>query len=55
MKKIFGIVFDGEEFKYYELDELKDSGMYIHYIMQCDTPQIKMVVKMLNNVHMVVK
>jgi hypothetical protein len=48
--KIFGVVFDGEMFKSYELKELDGSGMSASYVLQCTTPQINNVVRMLNNI-----
>lgn len=48
--KIFGIVFEGEAFKAYELKELEGSGIYVNYVIQCTTAQINNVVRMLNNI-----
>lgn len=48
--KIFGVVFEGEEFKAYELEELEGSGIYVNYVIQCTTAQINNVVRMLNNI-----
>ena len=48
--KVFGIVFDGDNFKSYELNELDGSGMNISYVLQCTTAQINNVVRMLNNI-----
>ena len=53
--KIFGVVFEGEEFKAYELNELEGTGVYVNYILQCTTPQINNVVRMLNNVKKEIK
>lgn len=53
--KIFGVVFEGEEFKAYELKELEGSGVYVNYVLQCTTPQINNVVRMLNNIKKEIK
>ena len=53
--KIFGVVFEGEEFKAYELKGLEGTGMYINYVLQCTTPQINNVVRMLNNIKKEIK
>ena len=48
--KIFGVVFEGDEFKAYELKELEGTGVYVNYVLQCTTVQINNVVRMLNNI-----
>lgn len=48
--KIFGVVIEGDVFKAYELSELKGSGIYVNYVLQCTTPQINNIVRMLNNI-----
>ena len=53
--KIFGVVFEGEEFKAYELKELKGTGVYVNYVLQCTTPQINNIVRMLNNIKKEIK
>ena len=53
--KIFGVVFEGEEFKAYELSELEGSGIYVNYVLQCTTVQINNVVRMLNNIKKEIK
>ena len=53
--KIFGVVFEGEEFKAYELSELEGSGIYVNYVLQCTTAQINNVVRMLNNIKKEIK
>lgn len=53
--KIFGVVFEGEEFKAYELNELEGTGVYVNYVLQCTTPQINNVVRMLNNIKKEIK
>lgn len=53
--KVFGIVLEGELFKSYELKELEGSGVYVNYVLQCTTPQINNIVRMLNEIKKVVK
>ena len=53
--KIFGVVFEGEEFKAYELKELEETGVYVNYVLQCTPPQINNVVRMLNNIKKEIK
>ena len=53
--KIFGVVFEGDVFKAYELGELEGSGIYVNYVLQCTTPQINNVVRMLNNIKKEIK
>lgn len=53
--KVFGIVLEGELFKSYELKELEGSGVYVNYVLQCTTPQINNVVRMLNEIKKVVE
>lgn len=53
--KIFGVVFEGEEFKAYELKELEGTGVYVNYVLQCTIPQINNVVRMLNNIKKEIK
>lgn len=53
--KIFGVVVEGDEFKAYELNELEGTGVYVNYVLQCTTPQINNVVRMLNNVKKEIK
>lgn len=53
--KIFGVVFEGDVFKAYELSELEGSGIYVNYVLQCTTPQINNVVRMLNNIKKEIK
>ena len=53
--KVFGIVLEGELFKSYELKELEGSGVYVNYVLQCTTPQINNVVRMLNDIKKVVE
>lgn len=48
--KIFGVVIEGDVFKAYELSELEGSGIYVNYVLQCTTPQINNIVRMLNNI-----
>lgn len=48
--KIFGVVFEGEQFKAYELSELEGSGVTVQYVIQSTTLQINSVVKMLNDI-----
>ena len=53
--KIFGVVFEGEEFKAYELKELEGIGVYVNYVLQCTIPQINNIVRMLNNIKKEIK
>ena len=53
--KIFGIVLEGQSFKAYDLKILEGSGMNISYVLQCTTPQINNVVRMLNDIKKVVE
>ena len=53
--RIFGVVFEGEEFKPYELKELEGSGVYVNYVLQCTIPQINNIVMMLNNIKKEIK
>ena len=53
--KIFGVVFEGEEFKAYELKDLEYTGVYVNYVLQCTTAQVNNVVRMLNNVKKEIK
>ena len=53
--KVFGIVLEGESFKAYDLKILEGSGMNISYVLQCTTPQINNVVRMLNDIKKVVE
>ena len=53
--KVFGIVLEGELFKSYELKELEGSGVYVNYVLQCTTPQINNIVRMLNEIKKVVE
>ena len=53
--KVFGGVLEGELFKSYELKELEGSGVYVNYVLQCTTPQINNVVRMLNDIKKVVE
>lgn len=48
--KIFGVVFEGNDFKAYELNELEGSGIYVNYVIQCTTAQINNIIRMLNNI-----
>lgn len=48
--KIFGVVFEGDNFKAYELKELEGSGVYVNYVLQCTVPQINNVIRMLNGI-----
>lgn len=53
--KVFGIVLEGNDFKAYDLKILGGSGMNISYVLQCTTPQINNVVRMLNDIKKVVE
>ena len=53
--KVFGVVLEGELFKSYELKELEGSGVYVNYVLQCTTPQINNIVRMLNEIKKVVE
>ena len=49
------VVVEGDEFKAYELKELEGTGVYVNYVLQCTTPQINNVVRMLNNIKKEIK
>lgn len=53
--KIFGVVIENDEFKAYELKELEGTGVYVNYVLQCTTPQINNIVRMLNEIKKQVK
>ena len=53
--KVFGVVLEGELFKSYELKELEGSGVYVNYVLQCTTPQINNIVRMLNEIKKIVE
>ena len=53
--KVFGIVLEGESFKAYDLKILEGSGVYVNYVLQCTTPQINNIVRMLNEIKKVVE
>ena len=53
--KVFGIVLEGESFKAYDLKILEGSGVYVNYVLQCTTPQINNIVRMLNEIKKIVE
>jgi hypothetical protein len=53
--KVFGVVLEGDNFKAYDLKILEGSGVYVNYVLQCTTPQINNIVRMLNEIKKVVE